>query len=263
MDWADKPITWGKEDHPDIMPTPGGYALVLDPTIKSDKYSIRFTRCLIDGGSSINILYKDTLDKLGIREMEQLPTQTVFHGIVPGHSHSPMGKIRLEVLFGSKDNFRREPIWFEVVNLSSPYHALLGRPALAKFMAVPHYAYLKMKMPGSKGIITVSGEYKRSIECARASAKLAEALVIAEELEQIKRRVDFAKQNLEKAQRSTSESTFQPDKDARRSGWTRTIRTASSPSARDLTANRKARSSSSSVRIGTSLHGLHKTCLVF
>ena len=61
MDWADKPITWGKEDHPD-MPTPGGYALVLDPTIKSDKYSILFTRCLVDDGSSINILYKDTLD---------------------------------------------------------------------------------------------------------------------------------------------------------------------------------------------------------
>ena len=76
------------------------------------------------------------------------------------------------------------------------------------FMAVPHYAYLKMKMPGPKGIITVSGDYKRSIECARANAKLAEALVIAEELEEIKHKVDFAKQNLEKAQRSTSESIF-------------------------------------------------------
>ena len=57
-----------------------------------------------------------------------------------------MGKIRLDVIFGSKSNYRREPIWFEVVNLSSPYHALLGRPALAKFMAVPHYAYLNMKI---------------------------------------------------------------------------------------------------------------------
>ena len=113
------------------------------------------------------------------------------------------------MLFGSKGNFRREPIWFEVVNLSSPYHALLGRPALAKFMAVPHYAYLKMKMPGPKGIITVSGDYRRSIECARASSKLAEALVIAEELEEIKRKVDFAKQNLEQAQRTGSESSFQ------------------------------------------------------
>jgi hypothetical protein len=37
-----------------------------------------------------------------------------------------MGRIELEVLFGGKDNHRREPIWFEVVDLNSPYHALLG-----------------------------------------------------------------------------------------------------------------------------------------
>lgn len=51
--------------------------------------------------------------------------------------------------------FRREPIWFEVVDL---YHTLLGKPALAKFMAIIHYAYLKMNMSGPKGIITIAGE---------------------------------------------------------------------------------------------------------
>jgi hypothetical protein len=96
-----------------------------------------------------------------------------------------MGKIQLEVLFGEKDNYRREPIWFEVVDLNSPYHVLLGCPALAKFMAVPHYAYLKMKLPGPRGVIIVDGCYKKSIECMRASSKLAEALVIAEEKHQL------------------------------------------------------------------------------
>jgi hypothetical protein len=56
-----------------------------------------------------------------------------------------------------------------VVDLSSPYHAVLGRPALEKFMAVPHYAYLQMKLPGPKGIITASGCFKKSLECAKAS----------------------------------------------------------------------------------------------
>jgi hypothetical protein len=87
----------------------------------------------------------------------------------------------LEVLFGEKDNFHRELIWFEVMDLSSPYHALLGRPALAKFMAVPPYAYLKMKLLGPHGVITITGCYKKSMECVKASSKLAEALVIAEE----------------------------------------------------------------------------------
>jgi hypothetical protein len=93
------------------------------------------------------------------------------------------------VLFGEKDNHCRELIWFEVVDLNSPYHALLCRPALAKFMAVPHYAYLKMKLPGPRGVITVTGCYKKLIECARSSSKLAEALVIAEEERQLLQRV--------------------------------------------------------------------------
>jgi hypothetical protein len=100
-----------------------------------------------------------------------------------------MGRIQLEVLFREKDNHRREPIWFEVVYLNSPYHALLGRPALAKFMVVPHYGYLKMKLPGPCGVITITGCYKKSIECARASSKLTDALVIAEEKRQLLQRV--------------------------------------------------------------------------
>jgi hypothetical protein len=100
-----------------------------------------------------------------------------------------MGRIQLEVLFGEKDNFHRETIWFEVVDLNSPYQALLGRPALAKFTVVPHNAYLKMNLPGPRGVITITGCYKKSMECTKASSKLAEALLITEEKCQILQRV--------------------------------------------------------------------------
>jgi hypothetical protein len=60
---------------------------------------------------------------------------------------------------------------------------------MAKFMAVPHYAYLKMKLPGPHGVITITGCYKKLMECMKASSKLAEALVIAEEKRQLLRRV--------------------------------------------------------------------------
>ena len=33
MHWSDRLITWTREDHPAVMPSPGGYALVLNPTI--------------------------------------------------------------------------------------------------------------------------------------------------------------------------------------------------------------------------------------
>jgi hypothetical protein len=48
-------------------------------------------------------------------------------------------------------------------------------------MAVPHYAYLKMKLPGPRGVITVAGSFKKSPACAKENSQLAEALVIAEE----------------------------------------------------------------------------------
>ena len=108
------------------MPSPGSYALVLDVTLATERRASRFSRVLIDGGSSINILYRDTMEKLNLKAKQLMPSRTVFHGIVPGLSCSPIGKIKMDVLFGDKDHFRREAIWFEVVDLESPYHALLG-----------------------------------------------------------------------------------------------------------------------------------------
>ena len=73
------------------------------------------------------------------------------------------GSITLEVVFGSPDNFRSEVLIFDIVPFRSVYHALLGRTAFARFNAVPHYAYLKLKMPGPHGVITVTGSTKHSL----------------------------------------------------------------------------------------------------
>uniref|UniRef100_A0A453IUV6 Uncharacterized protein n=1 Tax=Aegilops tauschii subsp. strangulata TaxID=200361 RepID=A0A453IUV6_AEGTS len=161
MHWLERPVTRTREDHLAVMPNLGAYTLVLDPTIVAPRRACMFSRVLVDGGSNINILYRDTMTKLGLEAKDLEPTRTIFHGIVPGFSCSPIGRVRHDVLFSGSSHFRRELIWFEVVDLSSAYHALLGRPALAKFMAVPHYAYLKLKLPGPKGLITVTGDYHK------------------------------------------------------------------------------------------------------
>ena len=99
------------------------------------------------------------------------------------------------------------------------YHALLGRPALAKFMVVPHYAYLKMKMPGPKGLITVTGDYRKSLECARDGAKLAESLVIAEERCQLDRIVALANETSATpipAEELADEAAFKPSKETKK-----------------------------------------------
>ena len=73
-----------------------------------------------------------------------------------------MGSLTLEVVFDSPDNFQSEELIFDIAPFRSGYHALLGRTAFTRFNAIPHYAYLKLKMPGPRGIITVSGNTERS-----------------------------------------------------------------------------------------------------
>ena len=83
------------------------------------------------------------------------------------------GSCTLEVVFGSPDNFRSEDLIFDIVPFRSGYHALLGRTAFAKFNVVPHYAYLKLKMPGPRGVITVNGNTERSLQTEEHTAAIA------------------------------------------------------------------------------------------
>jgi hypothetical protein len=66
MHWSEAAITWGREDHPPLMPNPREYTLVLDPIVRSDTHTCRFSRVLIEGGNIINLLYWSSMEKLGI-----------------------------------------------------------------------------------------------------------------------------------------------------------------------------------------------------
>jgi hypothetical protein len=79
----------------------------------------------------------------------------------------------LPVTFGMRENYRTEFIKFKVANFESSYHAILGRPALAKFMAVPHYVYSLLKMPGRSGVLTLRGDLKRSYDCNQEAIQYA------------------------------------------------------------------------------------------
>jgi hypothetical protein len=66
-----------------------------------------------------------------------------------------------------------EYIKFEVANFESSCHAILGRPALAKFMAIPLYVYLLLKMPGKTGVLTFRGDLKKSYDCDQEAIEYA------------------------------------------------------------------------------------------
>jgi hypothetical protein len=64
--------------------------------------------------------------------------------------------------FEGQANFHMETLTFKIADFPDAYHAILGQPCYAKFMAVPNYNYLKLKMPGPHGIITIGGDLQQA-----------------------------------------------------------------------------------------------------
>jgi hypothetical protein len=116
LDWSDNPITFDQGDHPDCVPSPGRYPLVVDPIIGN----ARLTKVLMDGGSSLNIIYAKTLRLLGIDLSTIRAGAAPFHGIVPSKRVLPLGQLDLPVCFGTPSNFRKETLTFEVVEFRGP-----------------------------------------------------------------------------------------------------------------------------------------------
>ena len=95
--------------------------------------------------------------------------------MVPGKASRPLGEITLLVQFSTVSNFRVEHINFYIANFKTAYHAILGRPALAKFMAIPHYAYLVLKMPVTAGVLALRANLSIAYAYETESLFLAEA----------------------------------------------------------------------------------------
>jgi hypothetical protein len=91
--WSEVPITLDRKDHPDHVPQPGTYPLVVAPLFKSR----RIHKVLMDGGSGINVLYASTLDEMGIPRSALRPSTAPFHGVVPGIEALPLGQIVLPI----------------------------------------------------------------------------------------------------------------------------------------------------------------------
>ncbi len=124
-------------------------ALVVSPTI----HNVKRKSVLVDGGASLSIISPAAFDALKAPGMKFQPSLPII-GVTTGHTWL-LGHVELPVTFSDSTNFRTERIDFDVADLNLPYNAVLGRPALVKFMAATHYAYLQMKMPGPVGPITV------------------------------------------------------------------------------------------------------------
>jgi hypothetical protein len=170
LHWSVVPISFSRDNRWTSFSEPGKFPLVLDPVVAE----VRVTKVLIDGGSGLNLIFASTLRKMGLDFTDMLvPSKSPFYDIVPGNVAHPLGMVVLPVTFGTRENYSTEFIKFEVANYESCYHAILGRPALAKFMAVLYYVYLLLKMPGLSGVLTLRGDLKKSYDCNQEAIQYA------------------------------------------------------------------------------------------
>jgi hypothetical protein len=169
--WSEVPITFSRTDQWTSFSEPGRFPLVLKPVVVGSKLN----KVLINSGSKLNALFTKTLKKMKLDITHMLTKSTSpFYGIVPGNAAIPLGSVVLPVTFEeTRENYRTEYIKFEVADFETSYHAILGRPAITMFMAVPHYMYLVLKMPSPAGVLSSQGDLKISFDCDTEAVELA------------------------------------------------------------------------------------------
>jgi hypothetical protein len=91
---------------------------------------------------------------------------------------------------------------FEVTNFEMVYNTFLGRPTLSKFMAIPHYAYMVLKMSGPHRVISISGDIKHAYDYHRESCEMTSRLTTSVELQDLKQALVEAK---------TSKTSIKPE----------------------------------------------------
>jgi hypothetical protein len=155
--WSEQPITFSRADDRVHIPDPGTYPLVVEHIVESTQ----LPQTLIDGGNGLNVIFIETLKKMDFDFMRLTKCDEPIIGIVPGKAACPMRRVSLPITFKSS------------YLLKSTYRAILGRPMLARFMAVPHYTYLVLNMPTPKGVLTVYNDRLISFKCDNEALEIA------------------------------------------------------------------------------------------
>jgi hypothetical protein len=149
MKWSTNKIGFNEEDHPISTRAVGTIPLLCTPTINN----IAVNRTLIDGGAGLNIISVEVFEKMQVPYHRLMPTRPFFR--VTEGSTMLIGQVHLPVTFGTRDNYRTESLSFDVAYIALPYNAILGYPALARFMAATHHGFNVLKIPSANSMITM------------------------------------------------------------------------------------------------------------
>jgi hypothetical protein len=126
--------------------------LIIAPVIAN----MKLHHVLIDGEAGLNVISHAAFKQLQIPGSRLGPSRP-FSRVGPQPVY-PLGSIALRVIFETEENFHTENVQFDVAEVNLPFNAIIGRPALYRFMAIAHYGYLVLKMSSPTGVLTVRSD---------------------------------------------------------------------------------------------------------
>jgi len=129
-------------------------------------------KVLIDQGSSVNILYWKTFQRMNLSEDLIVPYNEQIVGF-SGEQVDTRGYVDLRTRIGSRKDGREVRVRFLLVEANTSYNVLLGRPCLNAFGAIVSTLHLAMKFPSDRGTIcTVHADQQVARQCYAAGLRI-------------------------------------------------------------------------------------------